>query len=113
MNAATGASVTRLTNHNASDTVTSWSSTGKLAFTSLRDGNAEIYSMNANGTGVTRLTNNARSDLTSSWSPDGTKLVFSSNRDGVLNIELYTMNANGTGVVRITNNGAIDTLPNW
>lgn len=113
MNAATGATVTRLTNHNAADTVTSWSITGKLAFTSLRDGNAEIYSMNANGTGVTRLTNNARSDLTSSWSPDGTKLVFSSNRDGLLNIELYTMNANGTGVVRITNNGAIDTLPNW
>ncbi len=113
MTAATGASLTRLTNNSAADIVTSWSSTGKLAFTSFRDGNAEIYSMNANGTGVTRLTNHARSDITSSWSPDGTKLVFSSNRDGTLNFELYTMNANGTGVTRITNNTALDTLPSW
>ena len=31
----------------------------KIAFTSNRDGNYEIYVMNADGTGQTRLTNNA------------------------------------------------------
>ena len=31
---------------------------GKIAFTSNRDGNDEIYVMNADGTGVTRLTDN-------------------------------------------------------
>ena len=29
---------------------------GKIAFSSTRDGNHEIYSINANGSGVTRLT---------------------------------------------------------
>ena len=32
---------------------------GRIAFTSDRDGNYEIYTMNADGTGQTRLTNNA------------------------------------------------------
>ena len=35
---------------------------GKIAFTSTRDGNDEIYTMNADGTGQTRITNNAASD---------------------------------------------------
>ena len=54
---------------------------GKIAFTSDRDGNYEIYSMNADGTGQTRLTTDLSDDEFSSWSPDGSKLAFFSNRD--------------------------------
>jgi Tol biopolymer transport system component len=50
------------------------------------DSSREIYVMNADGTGLQRLTNNTASDTRPSWSPDGTKIVFASNRDG--NFEL-------------------------
>ena len=46
---------------------------GKIAFRSDRDGNYEIYSMNADGTGQTRLTNNTAFDAVPVWSPDGTQ----------------------------------------
>jgi Tol biopolymer transport system component len=45
------------------------------------------------------------------WSPDGTKIVFLSDRDG--NYEIYTMNADGSGQTRVTNNPAIDFSPDW
>jgi len=38
-----------------------------LAFTSNRDGNDEIYTMNADGTGVSRLTNDAAIDFLDGW----------------------------------------------
>ena len=40
---------------------------GKIAFTSTRDGNAEVYVMNANGTGQTNLTNNMALDIEADW----------------------------------------------
>jgi WD40 repeat protein len=85
---------------------------GKIAFTSNRDGNFEIYTMNPNGQGVDRLTNNpAEDDSEPSWSPDGNKIVFGSRRDG--NLEIYTMNANGQGIDRLTNNPAADLEADW
>ena len=36
---------------------------GKIVFTSFRDGNAEIYTMNADGTNQKRLTTNTVADL--------------------------------------------------
>ena len=41
----------------------------KIAFVSDRDGNDEIYIMNANGSGLKRLTNNPGIDGYPSWSP--------------------------------------------
>ena len=61
----------------------------RIAFTSNRDGNEEIYVMNADGSGVTRLTNNSANDGGADWSPDGTRVVFASDRDG--NYEIYVM----------------------
>ena len=84
---------------------------GKIAFQTNRDGNFEIYVMNADGSGITRLTNNAARDGFPAWSPDGTKIAFVSDRDG--NFEIYTMNADGTGLVNLTNNPAKDDRPVW
>lgn len=77
---------------------------GRIAFTSWRDGNGEIYSMNADGTNATRLTNNSSSDTEPVFSPDGTKIAFSSAsfRDSIQDI--YSMNADGTGLTRLTTN---------
>ena len=73
---------------------------GRIAFTSNRDGNDEIYVMNPDGTGVMRLTNDPASDQQPVWSPDGSRLAFASNRSG--KFDVYVMNADGTGVTRLT-----------
>src|SRR5256886_13827912 len=54
---------------------------GQIAFSTDRDGNPEIYVMNADGAGVRNLTNNPTFDFELAWSPDGTKIAFSSGRD--------------------------------
>ena len=72
---------------------------GKIAFESNRDGNEEIYVMNADGTNQTNLTNNAARDYVPAWSPDGSKIAFGSTRDG--NDEIYVMNADGSGQVNL------------
>jgi len=84
---------------------------GRIAFVSNRDGNSEIYVMNADGTGQTNLTNNSVAALELVWSPNGAKIAFVSYRDG--NQEIYMMNADGTGQTRLTNNSAIDSQPAW
>ena len=48
----------------------------------------------------------SRQNYLPTWSPDGTKLAFTSNRDG--NPEIYVMNRDGSGLRRLTNNPAID-----
>ena len=84
---------------------------GRIAFYSDRDGNGEIYSMNASGTGQVRLTTNVAEDTEPSWSPDGTTIAFTSERDG--KGEIYSMDADGTGQTNLTNNVAVDSWPAW
>lgn len=49
---------------------------GKIAFSSARDGNYEIYSMDPDGGGVTRLTENLQGDFEPAFSADGLSLAF-------------------------------------
>jgi len=103
---------TRLTNNTADDEDPVFSPDGtKIAFSSLRDGNWEIYVMNADGSNPVNLTNNSAEDDWPTWSPDGTQIAFTSHRNG--NYEIYTMNADGTNPVDRTNNSALDMRPAW
>lgn len=83
----------------------------RIAFESNRDGNFEIYTMNADGINSTRLTFNPQSDISPAWSPDRTKIAFTSTRDG--NPEIYVMNADGTNQTRLTSTSAIEDDPSW
>jgi Tol biopolymer transport system component len=67
-----------------------------IVFTSLRDGNAEIYLVDSDGANLQNLTNNPAEDMHPTWSPDGTKIVFVSNRDAQWG--LYEMEADGGNV---------------
>ena len=82
----------------------------KVAFTSSRDGNPEIYVMNIDGSGVQRVTNHPMIDSTPTWSPTGSQIAFTSDRSG--SPQIYIVNVDGTGLVRITSESACDR-PTW
>ena len=87
-----------------------WSPDGRrIAFSTNRDGNDEIYTMNGDGSNPTRLTNNAATDRNPSYSPDGLTIVFVSNRDG--NEEIYKMNNDGSNQIRLTNDAGRQAYP--
>ena len=83
----------------------------KIAFESQRDGNHEIYVMNADGTNQVRLTFNSVFDADVSFSPGGDKIAFSSTRDG--NAEIYIMHADGSSQTRLTNSPGSDAHPTF
>ena len=82
---------------------------GKIAFSSRRDGNGEIYLLTADG--EANLTRDPGEDAESDLSPDGNKIVFSSNRDGVFHI--YMMNVDGSDLQRLTSEPLGDLSPRW
>ena len=87
------------------------SNTGRIVFTSLRDGNLEIYVMDADGGNQENLTNHPAYDGQPDWSPDGTKIAFVSGRDGVS--QIYVMDADGKNVDRLTDGRATKRDPDW
>ena len=55
-----------------------WSPDGsRIAFHSNRDGNYELYVMNADGSNQSRLTTNTVRDRFPAWSPDGARIALS------------------------------------
>ena len=80
---------------------------GKIAFTSERDGNREIYSMNADGSSQTRLTNALSTDQEPDLSPDGTKIAYICNSNAIC-----VMNSDGSGSTQIVSSGVNDN-PSW
>lgn len=88
---------------------------GKILFDSTRDEpNADIYSMLPDGTGITNLTNtNTVAEWGGSWSPDGSKIVFTGEKDDPGNQDIYVMNADGSNVTRLTNDPAYEDYPAW
>jgi Tol biopolymer transport system component/DNA-binding winged helix-turn-helix (wHTH) protein len=54
----------------------------RIVFQSTQKENSEIYLMKTDGTGLLRLTRNLADDKSPIWTTDGTKIYFSSNRNG-------------------------------
>jgi dipeptidyl aminopeptidase/acylaminoacyl peptidase len=90
-----------------------WSPDGRrLAFTSFRDGNEEVYVWDAETGGQTRVTFNPARDHDPTWSPDGTRLAFAREENG--NEDLYVKGAVAGGPeTRLTADPAADRQPTW
>jgi Tol biopolymer transport system component len=82
---------------------------GRIAFDSNRDGDFEIFRMNADGSRERPLTNNDDTDYGAAFSPNGKRIAFHSRRDG--NGEIYVMRADGTNEHNVSENDAEDDEP--
>ncbi len=83
--------------------------TGKIAFTTNRDGNKEVYLMNADGSGLQNITQHPAMEYGTSWSPDSKTIASYSNRDG--NTEIYLLDLEKDTTVRLTYDPGEDVLP--
>jgi len=87
-----------------------WSPDGeRIAFTSTRDGNSEIYVMNADGSALTRLTVHPGDDAFPTWSPDRQRIAFASR--GGSDWHIYLMNVDGSGLTLLTSGSEPDWSP--
>ncbi|HWC74330.1 MAG TPA: Ig-like domain-containing protein, partial [Gemmatimonadales bacterium] len=73
----------------------------RIAFVSQRDGNPEIYVMNADGSGITRLTNDPQADGRPVFTADGQSLLFHSSRTAGKQ-QIWSVNVDGTGLTQLT-----------
>ena len=93
-----------------------WGSTAqgfesKIFFSSNRDGDWDIYSMDANGDDLAQLTDHPASDRLPACSPDGKRIAFISDRG--ITEDLYVMDSDGSNVVRLTHDNFPEGRPNW
>ncbi len=117
--------VTVLTTGAGRENFPSWSKGDRIAFTSDRDGDYEIYSMRPDGTDLRRLTRSPGNDAHNAWSSDGEWIAFTSARGGfkdesVLHPynpqpygDLFVMRADGSEVRRLTDDQFEDGTPSW
>lgn len=117
---ADGSGLQRLTTYGGEYPV--WSPDGtRIAFGSARDGNHEIYVMNADGTNQTRLTDDPAYDMSPGWSPDGKHIVFDTQRDSYPpaevgigpESEIHVIAVDGSEDIRLTKNEEEDRFPAW
>lgn len=80
----------------------------RIYFRTTRDGNGNIYSMNADGSDQRPLTTMATDESYPSVSRDGTRIVFTSNMTDV-----WIINADGSGLTNVTSDAAYDFAPKF
>jgi Tol biopolymer transport system component len=118
--------VSVLTTGGGQENFPAWSPKGdRIAFTSDRDGDYEIYTIKPDGSRLRRLTRTPGNDAHNAWSPDGEWIAFTSARGGfkdeaVLHPynaqpygDLYVMRADGTDVRQLTDDQFEDGTPSW
>lgn len=115
--------------YNAESTITR---DGKhIVFTSTRNGDLDVYTMDADGKNVKQLTHELGYDGGPFWSYDGKKIVYRAEHPqtpeqiadyknlyarGLIrpgNLEIWVMNADGSGKHQVTHNGAANFAPYW
>lgn len=90
-----------------------WSPDGRFILYSMAiAGNTDIYKISSAGGGTPqKLTNSPGIDVGGSFSPDGSQIVFESDRSG--SQQIYVMNADGSNQRRISFGGGRYATPEW
>jgi len=98
-------------NQKGSNSAPTWSPDGrKLAVVLSKDGNSQIYSVNADGSGAPqRLTQSAGIDTEPRYSADGASIYFTSDRGG--SPQIYRMGAGGGDAQRVSFEGNYNVSP--
>jgi TolB protein len=100
----------------ANDALPDFSPDGRrIVFRSTRDGNKEIYLMNADGTGPRRLTESEATNTMPSFSSSGDRVAFVSTRDGDYEIYIVDLAEDGSPgtLQRMTNSPGRDMHPKF
>ncbi|MBA2305978.1 MAG: PD40 domain-containing protein [Acidobacteria bacterium] len=123
--------LTRLTTSPGYDAEATIAPDGVITFTSVRDGDMEIYSMNQDGSGVRRLTHRPGPDGGPFFSWDGTRIAFrgrsftpGAEMDDYrallkqalwrpTELELFVMDRDGANVRQVTKLGGANFAPSW
>ncbi len=124
-----GGSPVRLTQTEGYDAEATVGPDGRIVFTSVRDGDMELYVMDADGGNVRRLTHRVGPDGGAFFSKDGTKIVWRGKelkdakelaeyqallKEGLwrpTDLEIFVANADGSGVRQVTNYGGSSFAP--
>ena len=77
----------------------------------MEGGRNDIFVIGFNGRPPVQLTRDAGNNESPSWSPDGSMIVFSSNREG--RSRIYVMTAFGTDQRRLLTLPGEQTNPQW
>lgn len=84
----------------------------RIAFTSDRSGNFEIWIVNDDGSNPVQLTSlGASSTGSPRWSPDGKRIAFDSRLEG--HSDVYVISAEGGSPHRLTTENAENNIPSW
>lgn len=89
---------------------------GQIAFLSYRDNpdayTSDIYLVNSDGSGLKELTDSSGMILNFSWSPDGSRIVFDSDRYNEKD-EISILDVESLAWTRLTDNDVNDMDPAW
>jgi len=124
-----GSEITPLTRTDGYDAEATIGPNGRIVFTSVRDGDMEIYSMNGDGSDVKRLTNRPGPDGGPFFSRDGSMIVWRGKhitdakelsdyqallKEGLwrpTDLEIFVMKADGSGIRQVTHLGHANFAP--
>ena len=77
----------------------------RIAFSSNRSGNFDIYVMDADGQNLRRLTTDPRNDGDPVWTPDGSRIVYTITRGTTIQIAIMPVDGGDTRPLTTTSGG--------
>ena len=99
-----------IANERGSNSAPAWSPDGnRLAVVLTRDGNSQIYIVNADGSGLRRLSRSSGIDTEPTFTPDGKEIFFTSDRGG--SAQVYRVSVEGGEARRVTFGGPFNARP--